>query len=97
MGVLVKMNFIKGEKEGEPLLRINTKKYNAVPMKNIKAESAFVVTTAKKSRVKTKIRCEECQDLFHQNDMKRCNSCGKNICLNCAENIKGKSHCGACL
>ena len=68
----------------EPLLRINTKKFSAVPLKDIKKES-IVITTAKKSSVRTNIKCDECGTLINRNDTKKCNECGKNVCPNCLQ------------
>ena len=42
--------FVKKSDREEPMLRINTKKFSAIPLKDIKRES-IVITTAKKSSV----------------------------------------------
>lgn len=87
------MGSYKGE---ELLLRINTQKFNAVPMKNPK-KSNIVITTAKKSQVKAKIKCDRCLTLINRSDIKQCNECGRNVCLECIELKKGKHYCLQCV
>lgn len=88
---------LKSEEDKKLYLRINTKKYQAVPLKDVDSKESFTITTAKKSRIKTKVRCEECGQLYNQNDLKLCVLCSKKACFNCVENIKGAYYCRACL
>lgn len=84
-------------KDEELLLRINTQKFSAVPMKNPKKENSIVITTARKSQVKAKIKCERCLTLINRNDTKHCSECDKNVCLNCLEFKKGQHYCLGCV
>ncbi len=89
------MNAKKGEEKTEPSLKINTKKYRAIPMKN-PSESALVISTAKKSRIKAKVKCQECGALANSFNIKKCKQCGRNICLQCSLEKKGKIYCKNC-
>ncbi|NLB88273.1 MAG: hypothetical protein GX790_03475 [Syntrophomonadaceae bacterium] len=85
------------KKNEELSLRINTQKFSAMPMKNPKKENSIVITTAKKSQVKTKVRCDRCLELINRSDVKHCNECGKNVCISCMQILRGKHYCLACV
>lgn len=91
------MNSYHKDKDEELLLRINTQKFSAIPMKNAKKESSIVITTAKKSSVKAKIKCDRCQNLLNRYDIKVCNGCGKHICAGCFGVKRGNHYCLECL
>lgn len=89
------MSLEKADKHMEPLLRINTKKYRATPMQNTKT-NLLTISTGKRSRIKAKVKCHECGILINRLDIKECDKCSKNICLQCAQ-VKGdKYYCKSC-
>lgn len=84
------------EAEEQPILRISTKKYNAIPVKNSKEENMFIVTTAKRSRIRAKTICPECGLLVSRYDMRICSICGRETCTHCVKEKGNQYLCTRC-
>lgn len=62
---------------------IKTRKYQAIPLKNIKEPRVFVVNAARKSRIRAANLCANCGAQVDRQDIRNCQLCDKQICKNC--------------
>jgi len=74
-------------------MRINTKKYKALKIKNEGEPSMFMVTTARKSSVEAKNLCSSCGLWFSRHEMRTCKTCGSEVCKYCLKEKQEEQCC----
>jgi rRNA maturation endonuclease Nob1 len=71
------------EEERAPEVKIKTKVFKAVPVKNAVEESMFIITTARRSNIEVSYNCSECGKRVTKQELKTCPGCGLDFCSQC--------------
>ncbi|MDD2510533.1 MAG: hypothetical protein PHP26_08255 [Syntrophomonas sp.] len=72
------------------ILKVNAQKYRATQLAAGDEESLFMISTAKKSKVKAKNLCPRCQERVNKQEMKTCKHCGSELCGQCLNEYQEK-------
>ncbi len=64
-------------------VRVKTRKYSAVALKNIKAEERLCLCTAKKTSVTVNDFCSACGSAEKRQRLETCPQCGDSFCIHC--------------
>ena len=73
------------EEERTPEINVKTKTYQAIPIKNAREESMFMVTTARKSNIEMNYSCPECGGRIKKQELEKCPDCGGDYCSQCLQ------------
>lgn len=73
------------EEERAPEVKVKTRVFRAVPIKNAIEESMFMVTTARRSNIEVSHSCSECGLRVKKRELETCYSCGQDLCSQCLQ------------
>ena len=73
------------EEERAPEINVKTRKYEAIPIKNVSEERMFMVTTARRSNIEMNYSCPECGIRLRKQELETCSDCGGDYCRKCLQ------------
>jgi len=73
------------EEERAPEVKVKTKIFRAVPIKNAIEESMFMITTARRSNIEVNYNCSLCGMRVKKQELETCYACGQDFCSQCME------------
>jgi len=71
------------EEERAPEVKVKTRIFRAVPVKNAIEESIFMVATARRSNIEVSYNCSECGMRVKKQELETCSGCGLDFCSQC--------------
>jgi ribosomal protein L37E len=73
------------EEERAPQVKVKTKVFRAVPIKNEIEESMFMISTARRSNIEVSYNCSLCGMQVNKRQLETCSACGQGFCRECME------------